>query len=55
MRGKIAEIVKDPATAKLLQPNSYPIGTKRICVDTDYFATFNRAERHAGRHQDQSD
>ncbi|MDA9529655.1 flavin-containing monooxygenase [Bradyrhizobium sp. CCBAU 25338] len=42
VRGKIAEIVKDPGTAKLLQPNSHPIGTKRICVDTDYFATFNR-------------
>jgi cyclohexanone monooxygenase len=42
VRGKIAEIVKDPSTAKLLQPNSHPIGTKRICVDTDYFATFNR-------------
>ena len=43
VRGKIAEIVKDPETAKLLQPNSHPIGTKRICVDTDYFATFNRS------------
>jgi cyclohexanone monooxygenase len=42
VRGKIAEIVKDPGTARLLQPNSHPIGTKRICVDTDYFATFNR-------------
>jgi cyclohexanone monooxygenase len=42
VRGKIAEIVKDPATAKLLQPDSHPIGTKRICVDTDYFATFNK-------------
>ncbi|WP_024508711.1 NAD(P)/FAD-dependent oxidoreductase [Bradyrhizobium sp. ARR65] len=42
VRGKIAEIVKDPETARLLQPNSHPIGTKRICVDTDYFATFNR-------------
>jgi cyclohexanone monooxygenase len=42
VRGKIAEIVKDTATAKLLQPDSHPIGTKRICVDTDYFATFNR-------------
>jgi cyclohexanone monooxygenase len=42
VRGKIAEIVKDPATAKLLQPNDHPIGSKRICVDTDYFATFNR-------------
>lgn len=42
VRGKIAEIVKDSSTAKLLQPNSHPIGTKRICIDTDYFATFNR-------------
>ena len=42
VRGKIAEIVKDPKTAKLLQPTGHPIGTKRICVDTEYFATFNR-------------
>jgi cyclohexanone monooxygenase len=43
VREKIAEIVKDPETAKLLQPNDHPIGSKRICIDTDYFATFNRA------------
>jgi cyclohexanone monooxygenase len=42
VREKIAEIVKDPETARRLQPNSHPIGTKRICIDTDYFATFNR-------------
>jgi cyclohexanone monooxygenase len=42
VREKIAEIVKDPQTAKLLQPNNHPIGSKRICIDTDYFATFNR-------------
>ncbi len=42
VRAKIAEIVKDPETAQLLQPNTHPIGTKRICIDTDYFATFNR-------------
>jgi cyclohexanone monooxygenase len=42
VREKIAEIVKDPATAKLLQPNTHPIGTKRICIDSDYFAAFNR-------------
>jgi cyclohexanone monooxygenase len=42
VREKIAEIVSDPETARLLQPTSYPIGTKRICIDTDYFATFNR-------------
>jgi cyclohexanone monooxygenase len=42
VREKIAEIVSDPQTAKLLQPNNHPIGSKRICVDTEYFATFNR-------------
>jgi cyclohexanone monooxygenase len=42
VRARIGEIVKDPAVAKLLQPTTYPIGTKRICIDTDYFDTFNR-------------
>src|SRR5579871_593832 len=42
VREKIAEIVKDPETAKRLQPDNHPIGTKRICVDTDYYAAFNR-------------
>jgi cyclohexanone monooxygenase len=42
VRNKIAEIVKDPRTAKLLQPNNHPIGSKRICIDSDYFAAFNR-------------
>jgi cyclohexanone monooxygenase len=42
VREKITEIVRDPQTAKLLQPNNHPIGSKRICIDTDYFATFNR-------------
>src|SRR6266481_1148428 len=42
VRAKIAEIVRDPQTAKLLQPNNHPIGSKRICIDTEYFATFNR-------------
>jgi cyclohexanone monooxygenase len=42
VREKIAEIVKNPETAKLLQPNNHPIGSKRICIDSDYFAAFNR-------------
>jgi cyclohexanone monooxygenase len=42
VRAKIAEMVKDPATAALLQPRNHPIGTKRICVDSHYFETFNR-------------
>jgi cyclohexanone monooxygenase len=35
--------VQDPETAKRLQPDDHPIGSKRICVDTDYYATFNRS------------
>src|SRR3954470_17178364 len=42
VREKIKEIVKDPDTARLLQPYNHPIGSKRICIDTDYFAAFNR-------------
>jgi len=46
VRGKIREIVKDPATAELLAPKDHPIGTKRICVDTRYFETYNRPNVH---------
>jgi len=42
VREKIGAIVHDQRVAALLQPTSYPIGTKRICLDTDYFETFNR-------------
>jgi cation diffusion facilitator CzcD-associated flavoprotein CzcO len=41
-RGKIRTIVRDPAIAETLTPKEYPIGTKRLCVDTNYYATFNR-------------
>jgi len=42
VRQQIAAIVKDPATAELLSPRSFPIGTKRLCLDTGYYETFNR-------------
>jgi cyclohexanone monooxygenase len=42
VRDKIAEVVKDPQTARRLQPRDHPLGTKRICVDIDYFETYNR-------------
>ncbi|MFI7495313.1 flavin-containing monooxygenase [Kocuria sp. M4R2S49] len=42
IRERIDEIVDDPAVAELLKPHDHPVGTKRICVDTDYYATFNR-------------
>ena len=41
-RGKIRATVRDPAVAEALSPRDYPVGTKRLCVDTDYYATFNR-------------
>jgi len=42
VRAKIREIVEDPATAERLTPRTYPIGTKRPPIDTDYYETFNR-------------
>jgi cyclohexanone monooxygenase len=42
VRRKIRQIVKDPQTAEDLTPRDHPIATKRICLDTDYYATFNR-------------
>ena len=41
VRARIREIVKDPDTAELLCPDS-TFGCKRLCVDSEYFATFNR-------------
>ena len=41
VRGKIAEIVTDPATAERLTPR-HTFACKRLCFDTDYYATFNR-------------
>lgn len=39
---RIREIVNDPAVAADLIPVDHPIGTKRICTDAGYYATFNR-------------
>ena len=42
IRERLDEIVEDPEVAELLKPYDHPVGTKRICVDTDYYATFNQ-------------
>ena len=42
VRGKIRGIVRDPAVAELLAPKDHFIGTKRICLDTGYYETYNR-------------
>ena len=41
-RAKIRATVRDPNVAEALSPRHYPVGTKRMCVDTGYYATFNR-------------
>jgi acetyl esterase/lipase len=41
LRGKIRSIVKDPALAETLTPKDHFYGTKRPCIDTRYFETFN--------------
>ena len=41
VREKIRGLVHDAQVAALLSPHSF-IGCKRICLDTDYFETFNR-------------
>jgi cyclohexanone monooxygenase len=41
VRDKIRQVVDDPEVAELLCPDTI-IGCKRMCVDTHYYATFNR-------------
>jgi len=41
VRNTIRASVNDPVTAEALCP-THPIGCKRLCVDTGYYATFNR-------------
>lgn len=42
VREKIRATVNDPELAETLCPTDYPFGTKRPCLDTGYFETFNR-------------
>jgi cation diffusion facilitator CzcD-associated flavoprotein CzcO len=42
VRGKIGETVNDPITAEQLKPRGYPIFSRRPCLDTDYYETYNR-------------
>lgn len=39
---KIRSTVKDPVVAERLLPRNHGIGARRICVDIDYYETFNR-------------
>jgi cation diffusion facilitator CzcD-associated flavoprotein CzcO/acetyl esterase/lipase len=40
-RNKIRAIVDDPQTAADLCPTDHPIATKRPCLDSNYYATYN--------------
>ncbi len=42
---KIAQLVTDPQVAADLCPD-YPVGTKRPCLDTNYYETYNRPNVH---------
>ena len=42
IREKIRASVKDPETAAALSPHDHPFGAKRPCLDTNYYATYNR-------------
>ncbi len=43
---KIRQIVHDPELAETLSPRSFPFGTKRPCLDTGYYDTFNKEHVH---------
>ncbi|MGH9015673.1 MAG: flavin-containing monooxygenase [Acidimicrobiia bacterium] len=42
VRARIHDIVDDPEVAERLTPRNHPFGTKRPCLDSGYYATFNR-------------
>ena len=42
IREKIRSIVENPETAEALCPKDHPFGTKRPCLDSGYFATYNQ-------------
>jgi cation diffusion facilitator CzcD-associated flavoprotein CzcO len=46
VRSRIRQIVTDPEVAETLCPTDHPLGTKRPCLDTDYYATYNLPHVH---------
>jgi cation diffusion facilitator CzcD-associated flavoprotein CzcO len=42
VRDKLRKVVKDPQVAERLTPRGYPLGAKRLVLDTNYWETFNR-------------
>ena len=42
VRNKIRDIVDDPEVADSLCPTNHPLGTKRPCLDDNYYAVYNQ-------------
>lgn len=45
-RARIRERVSDPELAELLSPRTYPLASKRMCVDTGYFEVYDLDHVH---------
>jgi cyclohexanone monooxygenase len=46
VRERVRSRIADPKLAELLVPKDYPIAAKRVCLETDYYETFNRPTVH---------
>ena len=46
IRERVRDRVDDPELAKKLEPRGYPFSTKRPCLDTAYYETYNRDDVH---------
>lgn len=46
IRQKIRTVVKDPETAETLTPRTYAFGSKRPCLHTGFYETFNQQHVH---------
>jgi cation diffusion facilitator CzcD-associated flavoprotein CzcO/acetyl esterase/lipase len=42
VRSKIRSVIEDSRVADILTPTEFPICTKRACLDTHYYQTFNK-------------
>jgi cyclohexanone monooxygenase len=46
LKEKVHTIVEDQEVASALASWEYPFGSRRVCLDTDYYATFNEPHVH---------
>lgn len=46
VRDKVRSKINDPELAEILTPTEFPICTKRACLDTNYYETFNKPNVH---------